>query len=290
MRSPGLIGLLALLLVARVGAASLDEAMELMKANKAAEARDLLRQVLEAEPNNSRAYYQLTLATLRLGGERAMDDALPLAEKAAQLAPQDSGTLTLYGQVAMGYAAKHVSFSAAGKGREALDTAVRLNPDNLDARQTLYEYYMQAPWPLGSTSKAMAHLEEIRKRDPARAGVITLFTKVAKKQYADAQQLCDEMLAKNPNDGIALFHYGRIAAISGLNLERGIERLRQFIALTPRPPGSPSLGNAWGRIGNIEEKLGHAAEAREAYETVLKLEPHNSGAAEALARVKQPAG
>ena len=186
----------------------------------------------------------------------------------------------------MVHAQKHTSLSSAKRGREALEAALKIDPENLKAREILYNFYTHAPWPIGSSAKAAAQLEEIRKRSPNRALAISLGPKISAKLFDEAFKVCDEMLAKNEEDTLALFQYGRVAAISGQNLERGIACLHKYIALAPKSSDAPSIANAWGRIGNIEQKRSHAEEARTAYKKALELEPNNKAAAAALASVK----
>lgn len=265
-----------------------DDAITLFNQKKLDDAQKAFEMIVSQNPQDGRACFFLGLTILQRkgGNKQAIDEVLPWMEKAAALEPKDSDILTTYGQISLSYAAAHTSFSAAGKGREALDNAVKLNPDNLNARQTLYEFYMQAPWPIGSSSKAAVQLEEIRKRDPDRGAVIWIYTKIHQKLYAEVFKFCDERLTQNPEDHLALFHYGRTAAISGQNMDMGLVRLRKYVSFSALKPGEPSTANAWGRIGNIQEKLNHPAEARAAYEAAVKLEPENRGAAEALARLK----
>lgn len=267
-------------------AAPLDDALALLKENKSAEARTALAAIVEKEPENARAHLYLAQAIMMSGDAKRLDDALPHAERAAILAPRDVEILTAYGQLCMQNAAVHTSIGSARKGREAIEDAIKIDPENLQARETLYMYYKQAPWPLGSSSKASEQLEEIRKRDARRAFVISINAMIGAKQYAEIFRACDELLAKDPNDALALFNYGRAAATSGQNTERGIECLQKYIAMAPQFRGAPSLGNAWGRIGVIHQKLGHSEEARAAYRKTLELEPNNKVAAAALASVK----
>jgi tetratricopeptide (TPR) repeat protein len=58
------------------------------------------------------------------------------------------------------------AFFLARKVKKQLEMAVALNPDNLDARSDLLDYYLQAP-PLvgGDAAKARAQAQEITKRN-----------------------------------------------------------------------------------------------------------------------------
>lgn len=268
-------------------AAPMDEAEALFKTGKFPEARAAFEAIATADPQNAAACSYLAQAIVRSGsGPKALDEALPWMEKAATAAPNDPAILSSYGRLCMELAGIHTSISSARKGRDALEAAIKLKPEDLEAREILYAYYTQAPWPLGSSSKAAAQLEEISKRDPRRGAALSINTKVHDKDYAAVFKLCDDLLAKDPNDWFALFHYGRTAAISGQNLKQGLASLQKYLALAPTAANAPKPANIWGRIGNIDEKLGDSAGARSAYETALQLEPKNKSVAAALANLK----
>jgi len=60
------------------------------------------------------------------------------------------------------------AFFLARKAKTHLEKAVELNPDNMEARFDLLEYYLQAPTFLGgSSAKAKEQAEEIAKRNAA---------------------------------------------------------------------------------------------------------------------------
>lgn len=281
------VPLLAFTLAATAFATPTDDAVALLKEGKLADGRAALEKITVAEPENARACFFLAQVIVR-GGDRAkvIDAALPWLEKATKLAPNDAEILAAYGRVSMEFAGLHTSLSAASKGREALEAALKLNPADLDAREVLYQYYTQAPWPIGSSSKAAVQLDEILKRDPRRGALLSINAKIRAKDYAAAFKLCEELLAKDANDWLALYHYGRAASIAGQNMEKGLAVLKKYLELSPTAPGAPRPANIWGRIGNIREKQGDIAAAREAYQTALKFEPNSKSAATALAALK----
>jgi tetratricopeptide (TPR) repeat protein len=131
----------------------------------------------------------------------------------------------------------------------------------------------------------MAHLEQIRRRDPERATALAVLSKASEKDYAAAFKLCDEALSRDPANYMALYQYGRTASVSGQNLTRGLECLAKALELKPPHPASPTHANILFRMGDLQEKLGSRAEARAAYEAALKLEPENRQASAALERL-----
>ncbi len=267
-------------------ATELDDAVALFQNQKYPEARTALEKIAAADPKNAAAAHYLGLTLARRGDPKALSDAVPWLEKAATLDPKNATYLVEFGSASLQLASRTSSLSAATKGREALEKSLTLNPENLDAREGLYQFHQRAPWPLGSSAKAAAQLEEIRRRDPDRATVLGIDTKVRAKDYAAAFKLLDEALAKNPDNYTALYFYGRTASISELNLALGLACLEKCLTLTPPGPASPTHSHVWNRLGNLHEKLHHSAEARAAYESALQLDPNNKQAADALAKLK----
>jgi tetratricopeptide (TPR) repeat protein len=275
-----------LVFAAARGNTSLDGAIALFQAKDFSAARAAFEAIAHADPHNAVACFYLGLTLEHRGDTQALDDAAMWLEKAVQLEPDNAAYLAEFGGVSMELAQKNYSLLAASRGREAMEKAVHLDPNNLDARQGLFEFYEQAPWPLGSSAKAAAELEEIRKRDPKRAVALSVRLKTDAKDSAGAFKICDDVLAKIPDDYTALYQYGRTAAISGQNFTRGLACLKKCLTLTPPSPASPKLTNVWKRIGILQEKLGRTAEARAAYANAVKLDPANRQAADALAKLK----
>ena len=287
MRSHALLALVVCSVATFAHAASdLDAAKTLLETKRFPEARAALEKIVATEPKNAAACHLLGLAIKPRNDNAALEEALTWLAKAVELEPANAIYLGDYGGTSLQLASRTTSYAAATKGRDAMEKAVTLKPDYLDAHEGLVQFYQRAPWPIGSSAKANAHLEEIRKRDPDRAAVLSVLLKTNAKEYPAAFKLCDEVLARHPDDYIALYHYGRTAAISGQNLERGLERLNTCLTFDPPTPASPTHSNIWQRIGNIQEQLKHPAEARAAYETALKLDPGNLQASSALSKLK----
>ena len=263
-----------------------EEATALYRQKRYPEAREALEKIVAAEPNNAAACYYLGMTLRHRGDSTALDDASKWLEKAVALEPGNATYLADFGGNSMQLASKNRSFSAATRGRDAMEKSLALNPENLEARQGLWRFYAEAPWPLGSSSKAAAQLEEIRKRDPERALTLAVATKTAAKDFDGAFKLSEEVLGKNPNDFTALYQYGRTASLAGQNLTRGLECLQKCLTLHAPTSASAQPTHIWVRIGVIEEKLGHGNEARAAYETALKLDANNKTASDALAKLK----
>jgi tetratricopeptide (TPR) repeat protein len=99
------------------------------------------------------------------GDEAALKQALPWLEKAAAEEPPNPDYVGDYGGACLKLADLTDSYFLAVKGRDLLKKAVKLNPDDIEARAGLMEFYARAPWPLGNVSEAELQAAEIGRRD-----------------------------------------------------------------------------------------------------------------------------
>jgi len=266
-------------------ATTVADAIQLYRQKRYPEARVAFERIVAREPANAEACYYLGMTLRRRGDANALNDALPWMQKAAGLAPNNAEYLADFGGMSLLSAAQHNSLGAATRGRDAMEKSLQLDPENLDARDGLIQFYLRAPWPLGKKNRANFHLEEMRKRDPTRATVIEVLAKTNAREYGAAFKLCEDVLTENPHDYAALYHYGRTAALSGENLPRGLSHLEKCLSLVAPGPAAPPRASIWQQIGLIQEKLGHPKEARTAYETSLKLDPFNQAVKDSLVKL-----
>jgi tetratricopeptide (TPR) repeat protein len=186
----------------------------------------------------------------------------------------------------------------AGRTRDAWEKAVELDPDLLDARFDLIQYYLQAPGFLGGgRDKAQAQAAAIGQRDPALGKLAEGWLAMADKdptqaealqreahaldpssarialalsgtlqrgeQWDAARELWLARLQRQPGDPLARYQLARLAAIRGENVEQGLALIEAFIA-AGEIPENLSLGAAQWRRGQLLEKLGRLEEARAA--------------------------
>jgi tetratricopeptide (TPR) repeat protein len=84
----------------------------------------------------------------------------------------------------------------------------------------------------------------------------------------------------------ALYQTGRLAALSGQYLDRGLAALRLCLALPPSAEeGAPTVAQVQWRIGNILEKKGEKEAARVAYIKALGANPNFTPAFAALKKL-----
>ncbi len=208
----------------------------------------------------------------------------------------------------------------AKRAKAGLERAVQLDPDYIDAREGIMQYYLQAPGFLGgSKEKASEQVAEIAKRNPYRGGTLKVEQSLrdrdttaairgyealiaahpdsarlysplatllgAQRRWPEAWKAIDRINALQPDSPLARYALGRMSAESGQRLEEGEAALRSYLKQPPGP-GLPSHAGAQWRLGMIAEKRGDRAGARTAYQAALALDPTQKGAKDGLARVK----
>ena len=267
-------------------AAPIDDAVALYKSKQYPAARTALEQIAAAEPANAAAHYYLGVLAEKRGDT---DEAVRQLETATTLAPKNSTYFLELGGAYGTAIDKAGMFSKLGLAKKcgaALEQAVALAPDSIDARNGLISFYRSAPsFAGGSMSKAYEQAAEIKKRDPIVGAYAYGQLYLADKKYDDAFNVLETALKTAPDNYLALYSIGRTAAQTGLRLDRGEQALRHCLELTPAK-NEPGHAAVHWRLGVIAEKRQDSAAARVAYETSLKLDPEFKLAADSLAKLK----
>lgn len=203
--------------------------------------------------------------------------------------------------------------------KQEFETAVRLDPSLLDAREGLMQFHLFAPSVMGGDpAEARKQQREIaarnamrghmaqamltwRNRDTVgteralRAAVaaapdsVTPAVALAQRQAswgrnAAAFSTLDGYLARHPNNLTARYQFGRLAATTGEQLPRAESYLRTVVADQSWQPSQwiPSRAAAQARLGDVLRKQGRKDAARAAYTAALALDRENTIAKEGL--------
>ena len=277
---------LLLLALAALPAFAFDQALRdqvtgLLKQRQWTEAQTLLEKITAAEPTNAQAYFYLGQTKLNRSDP---ENAVKAFEKATTLAPTNSEYFRQLGD-SYGMSAQKAGifskFGLAKKCKAAYDQAVVLDPSNINARWSVMEYCRQAPGIIGGgMDQAYVQAEAIKKLDVRRGRIAFASLYTSDKKYTEAFALFEDALRDNPADTDALYHMGRIAAISGEQLDRGLAALRECAKLE-----GGNTARTHTRIGNILEKQGDKPGAKAAYEAAIALDPRFTLAIEALRKL-----
>lgn len=260
---------LGLVLIAATSQASTPAAVEALLKSRDASALARAQALIDANEGSAQAWTLLARAQLQKG---LADDAVDSAEQAVGLAPNNAQAQLWLGKslgMRIGQVNMLRKMTMAPDLRDAFEAAVRLDPDLLDARTALIQFYLQAPEAMGGgVDKAKAQVVEIAKRNPVRghleqAMVERIHRKdmeaaakaieaaaaaapalpaddidtrvavglqlVALERHVQARDYYAAWMAAQPRQAAPHYFIGRLAAISGQYLEEGAAGLRRYL-------------------------------------------------------------
>lgn len=314
-----IVGNAALLGADRRPAMSGDELRRMFEAGEYRQVQAASEAALAATPKDPSLHYWLARSTYELG---IFDAAVRAAEEACRLDPQKSDFQMWLGRAYGRKAEIESSFFLARKTRHAFETAVKLDPSNIQARRDLEEYYVEAPWFLGGgKDKARQQAEAVAALDPLE-GLLALADFYRNTdQPEEAQKQYEQLLAKHPeqvhfylealdffehrrdalnmarvlgavhplfpNDPRLLFYSAVSRVIGGLQLDQAEAELKQFLAEYPGNSDSVSRGEGLDWLGRVYEGEGKWELAVEQYRLALQLEPYRKRFRKSLERAEK---
>jgi Tfp pilus assembly protein PilF len=310
--------LLLLLLTSTVARAqNTPRGVQLFEAGEWAKARSELSAAVQRDDGDARAHFYIGRLDLQAND---LDAATRHFEQAVKLADGVSDYHLWLGKT-LAQRAMHASMmeqmSLGGRMKSECERSVALDAGNLEAREMLLDLYMMAPPMMGGgMDKAREQADAIAKRDAGRGHLaygrmaaqakdsttavrelnaaiaatpdtIRAYSALAswyakQKEWPQAFAAIDRYVQRRPGDPAGAYAIGRIAALSGQQLERGEKGLRAYLAKPPRDATPPTLSMAYLRLGQVLDHEGRGPDARAAFEQALKLDPTNDDAKKAL--------
>ena len=298
-----------------------DAAVRLFEARRYDEAAPLLAAAASADPRDPRPPFYLGRIAVAHGDA---DEAVRQLEAATRVDPRNA---EYYFWLGRAYA-RQVQRTGrlrqafvARRSKQAFETALRLDPDDLAARGALLQYLLVAPAVAGgSTSDARAQAEELRRRSrlyglmaagwiaeadgkggDAEAQFVAATTEFPdstqgyyalgalyqrQRQYEKAFDVYERLLRRRSDAANAYYNIGRTASQSGTRLERAEQALKSYIARKPAREDDAPLASAHYRLGMVYEQMGRPELAREQYREALRVDPKQPDAAGALKRLR----
>jgi tetratricopeptide (TPR) repeat protein len=267
--------------------AELATARGLFEERRPGEAQQAFERLATAEPRNPEVNYCLGQLALHRNDH---DQAVKYFEMAVAVAPAvgryHHGLGEAYGRKAQ-HAGIFSGFGLARKCLAAYERAVALEPDNVDFRLCLFEFYRQAPGIVGGGfDKAVAQAAAMKRIDPLRGRTAFASLYAGEKKYREAFAEFDDILQANPDDFGALYQLGRLAALTGQSVDRGIAALRRCLELpAPADPHAPGHAAAHWRLGQLLEKKADSAGARLSYSAAVALDSRFNPTSETHAKL-----
>ncbi len=298
-----------------------DSAPALLAAGRADDAITTLHSKINTSPNDAESYNLLCRAYFSMGD---WDGGISACEKAVTLDPNNSRFHLWLGRI-YGEKADAVNFmsaaSLAGKVRNEFEAAVRLDPNNVDARSDLGEFYLEAPAIVGGgRDKAEAQAQALAALDPAKADYIKGRLAEKKKDFAAAEKEYRAAIEASHGSALTWFNLalffrhqqrwnemedaiqhavsaqvdrpeiimesGEILLRSGRNFPAAVQYLRRYLALNPKAEEAPAF-KAHYLLGTALEKQGDKQGAAQEYRAALSLAKNFSRAQEALDRLNR---
>jgi len=297
---------------------SLADAQHLFDAGQYNQAIDVLTAAAARSPNDAQMAVLLGRCYYELGDFSRAIDGL---EHGVELAPNDSNAHDWLGR-AYGRKAEGdllFGYTLARKTRHEFVTAVGLQPTNLEAQRDLIRFDLNAPAIVGGgDEKALREIDSLSQIDPVEGSLARAEYFAAKKQYADADDLYQKILAApksvgvcfeaadyyrdrgdgtkmsaavsaaakiDPNDPRLAYYRGVADVMSGQRAAEAEQLLRAYMNSTPEYSEMPSHASAHEWLGALFEKEGRNSEAAEEYKACLSADPKDRAAREGLRRL-----
>jgi tetratricopeptide (TPR) repeat protein len=295
---------------------NITEGVQLFEAKKYQEAKACFEKHWQDHPRDAVAASYLGRIYSREGN---YEQAIVWLEKAVKLDDGNSNYHLWLGQ-AYGIKAQRAGLlkkgSAAKHVQREFERAVALNPDNLEARFGLLQFYQMAPGFMGgSKDKAKAQADEIMNRNEMQGHLaygfiyqmneeyalaekeyrITIgmdpqnvqpyhslgYLYIQQKQYDQAITVFENLLQIRPDESAAYLTIGRVALLSGKHLDKGEAAVKKFFQVEKAAPNN-YLAYAHFVLGDIYQRKSRRDLARTEYEQALKLNPEFESAKKAL--------
>jgi tetratricopeptide (TPR) repeat protein len=296
------------------------EAQQEFAAGDYTRAATLLRTAADEDGHEAAVHYWLARCRYELG---QYDQATESARRAVQLDPDRSEYHHWLGRALGRLAERSGWLSALSHAREAraeFETAVRLDPRNLQAQRDLIEFYALAPRIVGGgVQRAWRQAESLNAVDPVEGCLARAQLWTGEKQPARAEAEYRRVMEAGPESvrpylEVAAFYEQRrdgsrmsgavavAAALSSTDPElayyRGVaallvgehdaeaERLlRQYLDTVPPRSDFPSPAATREWLGQLYERQGRIEAAVEEYREALRLDHDRQGARAALRRL-----
>lgn len=238
-------------------------------------AKRFFTEYIEKNKESGEAYYYLGRIAME---ERDLEQAAEHFDEAVDIDAGISEYQTWKG-IAYIQLLSTVDFMKQGlyapRAMNALEAAVELDPDNVNARTWLAGYYAQAPvFAGGSEAKAKEQYEAAIEIDPEFVPAYTNYgiALLGFEEYDPALRNFEKALELDPDNYQALLFIGKLSAESSRFATQGELSLKKFIDQAP-DEYEKQKGEAWWYLGTIYMNDGNEGNARTAYENAVNLDP-----------------
>lgn len=278
-----------------------------------------LQAATHALPQDAVIYYWLGRCYFEL---RKYDQAVHYSDRAVKLAPNNSVFLLWLGRAYGREAEAGHSFWMALRSKDALEDAIKTDPNNIAARRDLARFYFEAPWIVGGSKKkardeiaSIAAIDRVegqlaqadydkKNGDQQKAGddlkaVLQSKPKSVAEYYEVAdffashpnsellQQAVDGAATIAPSDPRLLYYRGVALILDGQKLDEAERYMKAYLARTRDRSDYPPRSDARTWLGHIYERQGKRMDAAQQYQVALRLDPHSDFARQSLDQLQK---
>jgi tetratricopeptide (TPR) repeat protein len=296
---------------------TIDDIKTLYRDGKIAEARRAAESVLKQQEDNPDAHYWMA-AILSHREIRDLEGATDHIEEAVDRNPNNADYQYLlggiYGQTASSAGMFKQAFLAP-KIKRAFAKAVELNPDHVEARIALAQYYLMAPGIMGGDDEeGFRQIDEATKRNEKRGRLVKAAMLERKTRLADAEEELKTLASHYPNDWIPHKNLGYFY-LRRSRYDESLRSMQRYVSLRPDTSDAfdsmgevqlaagrtdeaiitlkkglviePTLGSSLFLLGQAYEKKGMKAEAKEAYQKAILHDRSEQRKKQAVERLKE---
>jgi tetratricopeptide (TPR) repeat protein len=305
-----------LLPAAVVVAQNADAVKAPFRAGKITEARRTAEEWLKSEPSNPDAHYWMAVV-LQHREVRDLETATEHIEEAVDRVPNNADYQFMlggiYGQTAQS-AGMIKQALLAPKIKRAFARAVELNPEHVEARIALAQYYLMAPGFMGGDEdEGFRQLDEAAKRNEPRGRMAKAAMLERKNRLAESESEWKLLATKYPEDWIPHKNLGYFL-LRRNRAEEGLKPMQRYVALRPDTADAfdslgelqlaagrvdeaittlrkglvidPTFGSSWFLLGQAHERKKQPAEAKSAYLKVVENDRNEQLKKQATERLK----
>lgn len=298
-----------------------EKGVQLLEKGEVEEAKTVFESLLKEDPQNVEIHFQLGKSYFFL---EDYDTSVDFLEQAVALEEDNSLYHQWLGR-AIGLKAQNGSklklIFRAKKAKGEFEKAVQLDPQNIDARFDLMQYYLQAPGLAGgSKEKATEQARGILKLDRTKGrlafGLIyeqsenyeeaeqryveatrldSLNTDIyyylgffyqRQESYNKAIQIFEKILDVDPEETGALYQVGRSCVMKQDELDRAEQCFQRYLEVEPKP-GNPGWASAHWRLGMVYDLQGDKESALAEWKRALALNPDHKQARDAVKKAEK---
>ncbi len=300
---------------------TLEEGKRLFDQEEYAQAKEVLLQVVEKEPENPEVNFLLCKTFLYLGDD---GNCVKYGEKAVKLNDTNSNCHLWLGR---GYGmqaqngSKIKAIFRAKKCKGEYEKAVLLDSTNVTARLDLMQYLMMAPgiaggdkakarkqaeivpgidslfgaigwaviWGQEDAVKAESYLRQAVRLDTTfhhQASYLLGNLLVEEKKYREAVEIYEKLYQQYPAEINALYQVGKVCVIAKDSLDKAERCFKQYLQTNPKR-NAPPLAAAHWRLGMVYDLQGKKDLALVELNQAVSMDPKSKEYKKTLEEVKK---